>query len=279
MKKAPLLPTSTKDAPPETELTTVEGGSSAIVAAKDTETGQQEDLHASIHNYSFEWSVYVDATLAGLSVLIPFPLLDNLFERIFRRRMVGAIAAHRGLELTPELYNLVNNRRSCCGKIWDCIIFPFFVIFDIIASFFKLLFYFVTMKKSTDALNFYWQRAFLLDYLIQRGHLDHDNLEHSEVAIVVMEHILQDVGASPLNKLAAKIVFGPCQIFCSLTRYVCCCGGRKQQTDTIDQTQETMTESWGGFRGYLESLATRYDEELASASQRPQSGNKLFGLL
>lgn len=264
MKSAPLLPTSTTDAPSETELTSVERGSSAVAAATDTEAGQ-EGLHSSI-NYSFEWPVYVDATLAGLSVLIPFPLLDNIFERIFRRRMIGAIAAHRGLELTPELYNLVNNRRSCFGKLWDCMIFPCFVLFDIIASFFKLLFYFVTMKKSTDALNLYWQKAFLLDYLVQRGHLDHNNLEHSEVAIVVMEHILQDVGASPLNKLAAKIVFGPCQIMCSLTRYVCCCRGRKRQTDTIDQTQEAMSNSWGGFSGYLQSLATRYDEELAAAT-------------
>ena len=35
-------------------------------------------------NTTFDWLIYADATFAGLSVLIPIPIIDWIFENIFR---------------------------------------------------------------------------------------------------------------------------------------------------------------------------------------------------
>lgn len=224
----------------------------------DTQT-EEDDVPV-----SFDWSVYVDATLAGLSVLIPLPFVDNIFERFFRRRMIRSIAARRKVELSPERISLVNDRRSVCGMIGAFFFFPIFFCMEIFISLFRILVYCYTVKKSTDALNYYWQRAFLMDYVLQRGYLS-DTKEQADTAIAAMERLLDDVGASPLSRLARKVIYGPCRIFCSLMRYVFRTG---RKDSSIDQTEQTMSESWGGFGGYFRSLAKRYESELA-ASQRP----------
>ena len=54
-----------------------------------------------------DWRVYADATCAGLSVLFPIPLVDMVFEGVFRRRMPGTIGKARGVKLDiPTRRNL-----------------------------------------------------------------------------------------------------------------------------------------------------------------------------
>lgn len=216
---------------------------------------------------TFDWSIYVDATLAGLAVLVPLPFVDNLLERFFRRRMIGAIATRRKIDLPPDRIKLVNNRLTFFRFVAACFYCPFFVVLEIVISFFKLLVYCCTIKKATDALNYYWQRAFLMDYILQRGYLTSKDTEEAERAIANMERLLDDVAASPLNQLASKIVYGPCRIMCSLLRYVFRTG---RKDSSIDQTEATMSESWQGFSVYFQSLAKRYEEQLEE-SQRPRS--------
>lgn len=52
---------------------------------------------------AFNWAIYAGATLAGLSVLIPLPLLDVAFEQLFRRRMPGSIARARSRQIPPRV--------------------------------------------------------------------------------------------------------------------------------------------------------------------------------
>jgi hypothetical protein len=47
---------------------------------------------------AFDWEVYANATFAGLAVLIPIPLVDWVFEEVFRRRMPAAIITYRNQE-------------------------------------------------------------------------------------------------------------------------------------------------------------------------------------
>jgi len=76
---------------------------------------------------NFDWRIFADATCAGLSVLIPLPLVDLVFETIFRRRMPGKIAKVRGSEVAPgtkiQLSRPVNGSLSWTG----CIAVPFMV--------------------------------------------------------------------------------------------------------------------------------------------------------
>ena len=211
----------------------------------------------------FDWLIYGDATLAGLSVLIPFPFVDSLFERFFRRRIIGAIAARRRFPLSPQIATIINNRRSVWSMVWGCLLFPFVIIFELIIKLSRKLLYFLTIKRSIDALNYYWQRAFLLDYLLQRGYLN--SPERAEVAISALEKLLEDVGSSPLTRLARQIVTSPWRILRSLWRV------RQGQGDrSIEQTRATMSQSWASFSVYLQTLAQRYEDEL-SAIMRARS--------
>lgn len=257
-------------------------GDVAIVSSvedADTDAVGQGDLEAQPDDpekedledipVTFDWSVYVDATLAGLAVLVPLPFVDNLLECFFARRMIRAIAARRKIDLPPDRVTMVNNRWTCCGILGACLYFPIFIVMELLLSFFKLLVFCCTVKRATDALNYYWQRAFLMDYILQRGYLTSDDAEQAELAIRNMDDLLDTVAVSPFNQLARKIIYGPCRIFCSLMRYVCR-GGRKADS-SIDQTQATMSESWTGFSSYLASLAKRYEAEFEK-SQRPRRG-------
>ena len=205
----------------------------------------------------FDWAIYGDATLAGLSLLIPFPFVDSLFERFFRRRMIGAIAARRRFPLSPSIIALVNNRRSFWSLLGGCLLFPFVILFELIVSLSRKLLYFLTIKRAIDALNYYWQRAFLLDYLLQRGYLNSPT--RAAVAIDAMEKLLEKVGVSPLNRLARQIVTGPWRALRTLWHVQ-----QGQKDRSIDQTRATMAQSWASFSDYLQTLAQRYEEELAA---------------
>lgn len=231
---------------------------------------------------SFDWPVYVDATLAGLSVLIPVPFVDNIMEIVFARRMIGAIAQRRKVELSAQRISMVNNRLTCCGMILACFYFPIFVILELVISLFRILVYCWTIKKSTDALTYYWQRAFLMDYMLQRGYVSTKDPDQAEAAIVCMERLLDEVAQSPLTRLARKIIYAPCRIGFSIMWYMCCCccccccGGKNGGKDgSIGQAEATMSESWTNFGAYLTSLAERYEDEFAK-SQRPRGNGMMI---
>jgi len=74
-----------------------------------------------LRDEKFDWAIYADATLAGLAILIPIPLLDLLFEWIFKRRMPQAIAKRNGRTLSPETIRQLNRSSfSCLG----CLLWP-----------------------------------------------------------------------------------------------------------------------------------------------------------
>ncbi len=93
---------------------------------------------------TFDWSRYADATLAGLSVLIPIPFLDTVFERFFRHRMPTTIARSRGrvlparieAELTPTSRNVVR----------ACLTLPLTLTIGLVQRLSRKLLYFLTIK-------------------------------------------------------------------------------------------------------------------------------------
>ena len=71
-----------------------------------------KDVERRVENSKFEirnsksdadWRIFSDATCAGLSVLIPLPLVDIVFETIFRRRIPVTVAKVRRREVAPEV--------------------------------------------------------------------------------------------------------------------------------------------------------------------------------
>ena len=204
---------------------------------------------------SFNWSIYRDATLAGLAVLIPLPILDAAFEQFFRRRMPRSIARARGRQLSPASARLLNR--------WGCspatlLLFPIWLLFWLLKRLSKKILYFLTVKDSVDTLNYYWHRAFLLDYMLRAGHLD--DLAQAERAELALSRTLVEVRESPLTTLARQVVRQSRHVLRSLFAVV----RRGQETDELQSERSAMAQTWSRFQSHLETVAAHYQTTLDS---------------
>lgn len=213
--------------------------------------------HATQPRTDFNWGVYADATLAGLSTLIPIPLLDMLFEDYFMRRMPGDIARSRGERLGPEIIALLNQGNEGCVE--GCLLLPFKLVYQLIKRLSRKLLYFLTVKDATDRVSYYWHRAFLIDYALLLDHLV--TPQSATCARSAMDLVLQTTQVSPLLQIAQQIVSNSRNIFRSLRR------ARRGKTDpTLEQKRSQIAEHWGNFSGYLRLLAYRYDQAYSLVS-------------
>ncbi|HEX6387271.1 MAG TPA: hypothetical protein VF177_21605, partial [Anaerolineae bacterium] len=76
----------------------------------------------------FDWAIYADATFAGLSLLIPVPLLDLAFENYFRRRMIKTIARRRNCKLPPQAVAELNRGDLDC--LQSCLAWPVILLYQ-----------------------------------------------------------------------------------------------------------------------------------------------------
>lgn len=164
----------------------------------------------------FDWRVYADATCAGLSVLFPIPLVDMVFEGVFRRRMPGTIGRTRGVEI-----DLLTRRRLGRGEGWSlspggCLVVPISVIRYVLRRAWRKVIYVLAIADSATALSEYWHRAFLLDHMVRAGHLDPG--ADKELAARVFNEVLEQIDTSPLMGLARQTAVNARQVFRILVR-------------------------------------------------------------
>lgn len=203
---------------------------------------------------TFDWTIYADATLAGLSVLIPIPFLDSLTEDYFRNRMVRAIAQRRGQPLHPLADDTINrSQKGVLSFVGGCLLWPFRFAVDLVLRLSRKILYFLTIKKAIDSLNRYWQRAYLLDYMVIKGYLA--DAEHLEAAARALELVLKTEGSSPLTRLASEIVKSPGRLIQSVRR-----AQKKGEEDTkMQETRTTMSQSWNRYDDYFQRLQGHFD--------------------
>ena len=202
---------------------------------------------------SFDWPIYADATLAGLATLIPLPLVDLLFEWLFRRRMLGSIARRNGRSLHPQVVRRLNRGRFGCWP--GCFMWPATLVIQFIKRLYRTGLYFLTVKSAADRLSYYWHRAFLLDYMIRRGDLD--DAGQAELATAALEQVLADTAASPITQLAQQIVSGMSPAMRAAWRWL-----RRREDAAVEAARETMARSWTDVGGYLEQTAQAYETTL-----------------
>ncbi len=201
----------------------------------------------------FEWPLYVDATLAGLAILIPIPLLDLLFEWIFKRRMPQAIAKRNGRTLSPETVRQLNRSSfSCLG----CLLWPLELVWLLLKRTYRTILYFLTVKEATDKLSYYWHRAFLLDLMMARGDLN--GTEESALAAEALHQVLDNLTTSPLTQLAQQVVANVRHIFRSSWRWL----RRKQEDEMMAETRSQMANAWRDLSAYFAQVAVRYEQQL-----------------
>jgi hypothetical protein len=210
----------------------------------------------------FDWLIYADATFAGLSLLLPIPFVDSLLEAYFRRRMPGDIARRRGRALPRQSIRAVNRER---GGWWPgCLLWPVQAVVYLIRNLWRTLVYVFTIYDTSEKLSYYWHRAFLLDYAIGRGHLDHP--ARAELAGLAMHQVLTTTQTSPLLNLAREIVEAARRHIGALMRAIFR-GARRQKTAEAGRTANTIAARWGEFRDYLIELAGRYDAALVAVER------------
>ncbi len=201
----------------------------------------------------FEWAIYVDATLAGLVILIPIPLVDVLFEWIFKRRMPQAIAKRNGLTLSSETVRQLNRSSfSCLG----CLLWPLELVWLLLKRTYRTILYFLTIKEATDKLSYYWHRAFLLDLMMARGDLS--GSEESALAAEALQQVLDNLTTSPLTQLAQQVVANVRHILRSSWRWL----RRKQEDAMMSETRTQMATAWRDLSAYFAQVAGRYERQL-----------------
>lgn len=198
----------------------------------------------------FEWPIYADATLAGLSVLFPIPLVDWWLEERFRRRMPNAIARYHGQSLAHAVVQELN--ASDRGCLASGLLFVVKLPLELIKRLSSKILYFLTIKAATDQVSYYWQRAFLLDYALAAGHLQ--NVETARRARHAMERVLEST-SSPFGSLARRLIGSVRDIVPTLRR-----GRRGQEEQVLQQERASVQQNWGVYEGFLRSLAEKYQE-------------------
>lgn len=199
----------------------------------------------------FDWIIYADATFAGLSVLVPIPLLDVAFEHLFRRRMPGVIGKRNGRSLPKETIRELN--RLPPGCLQTCLGWPILIILTFLKSLYRTIFYFLTLKDASDNLSLYWHRAFLLDYIIRAGYVG--DIATVPLAAEALRQILDEITISPLSQLAREIVSSVRHTFTSLRRVI----RRGEEDEVMTQAKERMATLWSSYDDYFAEVATRYD--------------------
>lgn len=211
----------------------------------------------------FDWRVYADATFAGLSVLIPIPLLDLAFEWLFRRRIAKAIAKQNGRSLDPAILKELNRTSLSCLAL---IFWPVTLALEFLKRLYRTVLYFLTVKQATDQLSYYWHRAYLLDYMFRQGHMDDPGTAY--VAVAVLNRVLDQTTTSPLIQLAQQIVTLPTHIFRTLRRLV----RRREEDQTVLETRIIMADSWQKYDSYWHELGGRFEAAYQAVEQERMIG-------
>jgi hypothetical protein len=213
----------------------------------------------------FEWRVYDDATFAGLAPLIPIPLVDWFFERFFRRRIVRRIARYRGRPLSPAVIAELNRTGGCLATL---LAFPVALIWRFVKSLLHTILYFLSIKSATDKLSRYWHRAFLIDCMLQQGHLD--DLESARLARRALERTLTETSTSPMMGLARGVVASSHHVLRTLWR-----ARRNEEDQEIAEKRSMLQQRWDELHDHLIGLATRYDTHYAALRRAArESGEK-----
>jgi hypothetical protein len=207
-----------------------------------------------------EWWVLADATLAGLSVLIPLPGLDLLVEAFFRHRIAPSIARHRHVRL--ETWILA---RLGSGGEWltlhGCLLLPLRAVIWLVKRLVRKLLYVLTVAEAAEQISAYWHRAFLVDHLVRSGCLQRSGPQ-AERAIALFRQVLEEADTSPLVGLARQVAGSPRRALRVLQRL-----RRGEAVPTADQA--ALDAGWPAIQASLAAVAARFDRLVAAPPPPP----------
>jgi hypothetical protein len=198
----------------------------------------------------FTWGVYGDATLAGMAVLLPIPFLDDVVERHFRRRMPDAIAKAHDQRLDPAIVEILN--RGERGIFASTLLYVLKLPIKLLTRLSRKIFYVLTIHQATETLSYYWQRAFLMNYMLEAGHLHSpDTVERAQKA---MEHTIKNT-SSPLGSLARHVVRNVGSAW-RVARHAL----RGRNEKAWSESRDMVSREWNSYTSFFERLSQQYEE-------------------
>ena len=140
------------------------------------------------------------AIFVGLTPLIPVPVLDDLAQAYFRRRLVRTLAASRGRALRPEeLDALASEPGGGClrGCAVQAVLYP-------LKKIFRKVFYFLEWKRAADLTSQTYHFGYLLDYAL-RPRAGGDSLVNTRGAAEVRAAIEAVCRESPIRPVESAV--------------------------------------------------------------------------
>lgn len=213
----------------------------------------------------FDWRVYADATCAGLSVLIPLPLLDLIFETVFRRRIPGSIAKARERRIEPPTRVALARPLTGPLSVSGCLAIPIKIVRYILRRLWRKIIYVFAVADATTALTEYWCRAFLIDHMARAGHLAPG--ADTELAVRVFRDVLNEIDPSPLASLARQTMASAHHVLRLLVR-----ARRMGAAEVTKSLGEVLASHWKAAESALHECAELYNEtyraEVAARERR-----------
>ncbi|MFV2072399.1 MAG: hypothetical protein ACC742_07070 [Thermoanaerobaculales bacterium] len=202
---------------------------------------------------ALDWRIFADATCAGLSVLIPLPLVDILFETIFRRRIPGTIVSVRRREVAPDVRRRLGQSVDGPLSLSGCLAIGLAAAKYVLRRIWRKIIYIFAVKDATTALTEYWHRAYLTDHMIRAGHLD--PCADADLALRVSMDVLRAIDPSPLMGLARQTVANAHNVFRLLAR------ARRLGAAEVTRSLAVLQASqWQMAEASLKSTVVRYNE-------------------
>ena len=211
----------------------------------------------------FDWRVYADATCAGLSVLVPIPLVDLLFEHFFERRMAATICRARGVDIGAEALASLGRRRGPLITVRGCLMLPVSGGLYLLKRISRKILYFLTVREATEQLSRYWHRAYLVDHMVVAG-LCQAPPGDLAIATDALEATLGSAETSPLLRLARATVGGAHRVLRMLVR-----ARRSGPGPEVHARARELESHWLDVSAHFEQLAERYERTRAELASRP----------
>jgi hypothetical protein len=105
------------------------------------------------------------AVLAGLTPLIPIPVIDDLLRTYFVRRLVRQLGAGNRYSLSEDDIKLLADEPES-GCLAGCLTTAFILPFKLI---FRKLFYFLEWKRAVDTVSRVYYHGYLVDCALSEG--------------------------------------------------------------------------------------------------------------
>jgi hypothetical protein len=226
--------------------------------AGSTESGAEAEAEAgmAMPNHDareFDWRVYADATCAGLTPLIPIPLVDLIIERSFRLRIPAAIARAHGRSLRPEDRSRLGLSETRLMSVTGCLMLPLAAVRYLARVVWHKVVYVLAVADAAGLVSTYWHRAYLMDHMMRAGHLDPG--ADAGWAIRVFFRALDEADTSPLIGLARQVASASRRILGVLLR------ARRQDAPGVTETLgEILRSHWTVAERSLREVALHYNE-------------------